>query len=190
MVDTKKNATSDEQLSAEDYERLLDQYHLSNQELSAGTIVRGRVVKKTPSHLLLDIGHKTEGAIAQEDFRHPQEFEEIKVGTEIEAVLERSRPQDGYFILSKKKADVLRALDQLEKAYHSNNWVTGTIKARSRNGYTVDVGLDAFLPESHADLRPLKRPGFAPGPDSQIQGHEVQPQGRGCGAVPQAAASG
>ncbi|MCR4408668.1 MAG: 30S ribosomal protein S1 [Candidatus Saccharicenans sp.] len=158
MTDTKKNPKNDDQLTPEDYERLLDQYHLSEQELSAGTIVRGRVVKKTPSHLLLDIGHKTEGAIPLEDFRTPQEFEEIKVGTEIEAILERSRPQDGYFILSKKKADALRALEHLEKAYHSNNWVTGTIKARTKNGYTVDVGLDAFLPESHADLRPLKDP--------------------------------
>lgn len=158
MIDTKKNPKNDDQLTPEDYERLLDQYHLSDQELSAGTIVRGRVVKKTPSHLLLDIGHKTEGAIPLEDFRTPQEFEEIKVGTEIEAILERSRPQDGYFILSKKKADALRALEHLEKAYHSNNWVTGTIKARTKNGYTVDVGLDAFLPESHADLRPLKDP--------------------------------
>lgn len=158
MIDTKKNPKSDDQLTPEDYERLLDQYHLSDQELSAGTIVRGRVVKKTPSHLLLDIGHKTEGAIPLEDFRNPQEFEEIKVGTEIEAILERSRPQDGYFVLSKKKADAMRALEHLEKAYHSNNWVTGTIKARTKNGYTVDVGLDAFLPESHADLRPLKDP--------------------------------
>ncbi|MDI6697552.1 MAG: 30S ribosomal protein S1 [Candidatus Saccharicenans sp.] len=158
MIDAKKNPKTDEQLTPEDYERLLDQYHLSDQELSAGTIVRGRVVKKTPSLLLLDIGHKTEGVIPLEDFRHPGEFEEIKIGTEIEAVLERSRPQDGYFLLSKKKADALRALEHLEKAYHSNNWVTGTIKARAKNGYTVDVGLDAFLPESHADLRPLKDP--------------------------------
>ena len=158
MIDSKKNPKNEEQLTPEDYERLLDQYHLSEQELSSGTLIRGRVVKKTPSHLLLDIGHKTEGAIPLEDFRNPQEFEEIKVGTEIEAILERSRPQDGYFLLSKRKADVLRALEQLERAYHSNNWVTGTVKARTRNGYTVDVGLDAFLPGAHADLRPLKDP--------------------------------
>ncbi|MBC7349948.1 MAG: 30S ribosomal protein S1 [Candidatus Aminicenantes bacterium] len=158
MIDSKKNPKNEEQLTPEDYERLLDQYHLSEQELSTGKLIRGRVVKKTPSHLLLDIGHKTEGAIPLEDFRNPQEFEEIKVGTEIEAILERSRPQDGYFLLSKRKADAFRALEHLERAYHSNNWVTGTVNARTRNGYTVDVGLDAFLPEAHADLRPLKDP--------------------------------
>ncbi len=158
MTDIKKNLPTEDQLSPEDYERLLEKYHLSDQELTAGSLVRGRVVKKTPTHLLLDIGHKTEGAIPLEDFRRPKEFEEIKVGSNIEAILEKSRPQDGYFLLSKRKADTQRALEQLEKAYHSNNWVTGTVVARVKNGYTVDVGLEAFLPEAHADLRPLKDP--------------------------------
>lgn len=158
MTDTKKNPQNDDLLTPEDYERLLDQYHLSDQELTAGTVIKGRVVKRTPSHLLLDIGHKTEGAIPLEDFRNPKEFEAIKVGSEVEAVLEKSRPQDGYFLLSKRKADILRALDHLEKAYHSNNWVTGTVVAKVKNGYTVDVGLEAFLPEAHADLRPIKDP--------------------------------
>lgn len=157
MIDT-KNPKNEEQLTPEDYERLLDQYHLSDQELRTGTLISGRVVKKTPTHLLLDIGHKTEGAIPLEDFRNPEEFASIKVGQEVETLLEKSRPEDGYFILSKRKADVLRALEYLEKAYHSNNWVTGTIKARVKNGYLVDVSLDAFLPEAHADLRPVKDP--------------------------------
>ncbi|MDI6844956.1 MAG: 30S ribosomal protein S1 [Candidatus Saccharicenans sp.] len=158
MIETKKNLKNDEQLTAEDYERLLNQYHVSSQELKAGSLIRGRVVKKTSTHVLLDIGHKTEGAISIEDFRHPEDFETVKVGDEIEAILEKSRPEDGYFILSKRKADILRALDHLEQVYNSDGWVTGTIKARVKNGFTVDVGLDAFLPEAHADLRPVKNP--------------------------------
>ncbi len=158
MIEIKKNTKPDDQMTAEDYERLLDQYHLSDQELSAGTVVKGRVVKKIPGFILLDIGHKTEGAIPLEDFRDPKEFEEIKIGDEIEAILEKSRAQDGYFLLSKRKADIERALDRLEAAYRSGNWVTGKVLARTRNGYTVDVGLPAFLPQAHADLKPLKDP--------------------------------
>ncbi len=158
MIETKKNTKPDDQMTAEDYERLLDQYHLSDQELSAGTVVKGRVVKKIPGFILLDIGHKTEGAIPIEDFRDPKEFEEIKIGDEIEAILEKSRPQDGYFLLSKRKADIERALDRLETAYHSGNWITGKVLSRTRNGYTVDVGLPAFLPQAHTDLKPLKDP--------------------------------
>jgi len=93
MTETKKNTKADDQMTDEDYERLLDQYHLSDQELSAGTVVKGRVVKKTPGYLLLDIGHKTEGAIPVEDFRDPKEFEDIKVGSEIEALLENQGPR-------------------------------------------------------------------------------------------------
>lgn len=52
MIETKKNTKPDDQMTAEDYERLLDQYHLSDQELSAGTVVRGRVVKKIPGFIL------------------------------------------------------------------------------------------------------------------------------------------
>jgi len=156
MIETKKNTKADDQMTDEDYERLLDQYHLSDQELSAGTVVKGRVVKKIPGFILLDIGHKTEGAIPLEDFRDPKEFEEIKIGDEIEAILEKSRPQDGYFLLSKRKADIERALDRLEAAYRSGNWVTGKVLSKTRNGYTVDVGLPAFLPQAHADLKPLK----------------------------------
>lgn len=158
MIDVKKNPNNEEQLTAEDYERLIDQYHISGQELTAGSLIRGRVVKKTSSHLLLDIGHKTEGAIPVEDFRNPEEFQEIKIGTEIEAILEKSRPQDGYYLLSKRKADIIRALDLLEKAYHSNSWVIGKVLARVKNGYKVDVGLEVFMPEAHADLRPIKDP--------------------------------
>ena len=158
MIETKKNTKPDDQMTAEDYERLLDQYHLSDQELSAGMVVKGRVVKKIPGFILLDIGHKTEGAIPLEDFRDPKEFEEIKIGDEIEAILEKSRPQDGYFLLSKRKADIERALDRLETAYHSGNWITGKVLSRTRNGYTVDVGLPAFLPQAHIDLKPLKDP--------------------------------
>ncbi|MBP7794470.1 MAG: 30S ribosomal protein S1 [Candidatus Saccharicenans sp.] len=158
MIETKKNTKPDDQMTAEDYERLLDQYHLSDQELSAGMVVKGRVVKKIPGFILLDIGHKTEGAIPLEDFRDPKEFEEIKIGDELEAILEKSRPQDGYFLLSKRKADIERALERLEAAYHSGNWVTGKVLAKTRNGYTVDVGLPAFLPQAHVDLKPLKDP--------------------------------
>ncbi|MGC8892227.1 MAG: 30S ribosomal protein S1 [Candidatus Saccharicenans sp.] len=158
MTDTKTNPQKEDQLSPEDYERLLDQYHLGDQEMTAGAIIKGRVVKKTPDYILLDIGFKTEGAVPASDFADPKEIEEIKIGSVIQAVVEKTRPQDGYFLLSKRKADILRALDHLEKAYHSNNWVTGKVISRVKNGYTVDVGLEAFLPEAHADLRPIKEP--------------------------------
>src|SRR5512136_882877 len=72
--------------------------------------------------------------------------------------MERNDAKEGYLVLSKKGADTLRALDQLDKAYATHGWVTGRVKERTRGGFTVSVGIDAFLPESHADVRMVREP--------------------------------
>ena len=155
MTDVIKLPEKDEKMSSEAYEDLLDHYQFSTTEITQGTVVKGRIMKLTPTHVLVDIGLKTEGVIPMEDFREP-EIAELKPGVEVEATLERTDQKDGYFILSKKRADAIRALDNLEKALEHNGWVTGIIKERSRGGYTVDVGIEAFLPESHADIKSIR----------------------------------
>jgi small subunit ribosomal protein S1 len=158
MTDVNKHPEKDEKMSSEAYEDLLDHYQFSTKEITQGTVVKGRIMKITPTHVLVDIGLKTEGVIPMEDFREP-EIAELKPGGEVEATLERTDPKDGYFILSKKRADEIRALNNLEKALERNGWVTGIIKERSKGGYTVDVGIEAFLPESHADIKTIRDPG-------------------------------
>jgi small subunit ribosomal protein S1 len=158
MTDVIKHPEKDEKMSSEAYEDLLDHYQFSTKEITQGTVVKGRIMKMTPTHVLVDIGLKTEGVIPLEDFREP-EIAELKPGVEVEATLERTDRKDGYFILSKKRADAIRALNNLEKALERNGWVTGIIKERSKGGYTVDVGIEAFLPESHADIKTIRDPG-------------------------------
>jgi small subunit ribosomal protein S1 len=157
MAELKKHAEKDEKLSSEDYEQLLDKYQFSAKEVSAGKVVRGRVIKVTPQSVLLDIGFKSEGVIPIEEFDEA-EAKKLKPGDEVEATMERTDAKEGYLVLSKKNADTIRAVDQLEKAYNTQGWVTGRIKDRNRSGYTVDVGVDAFLPDSHADVRSVREP--------------------------------
>jgi small subunit ribosomal protein S1 len=157
MTDVIKHPEKDEKMSSEAYEDLLDHYQFSTKEITQGTVVKGRIMKMTPTHVLVDIGLKTEGVIPLEDFRDP-EIAELKPGVEVEATLERTDRKDGYFILSKIRADAIRALNNLEKALEHNGWVTGIIKERSKGGYTVDVGIEAFLPESHADVKAIRDP--------------------------------
>ena len=66
MTDEQK--TNNDKITSEDYENLLDKYGFSSQEISPGKLVSGRVVKITPTHVLVDIGLKSEGAIPLEDF--------------------------------------------------------------------------------------------------------------------------
>ena len=157
MPELKKPADKDDKLSSEDYEQLLDKYQFSAKEVSAGKIVRGRVIKVTAQSVLVDIGFKSEGVIPVEEFEE-DEVKKLKPGDEIEATLEGNDAKEGYLVLSKKGADTIRAVDQLEKAYSSHGWVTGRIKDRTRGGFMVNVGIDAFLPESHADVRMVREP--------------------------------
>ncbi|NIM91005.1 MAG: 30S ribosomal protein S1 [Candidatus Aminicenantes bacterium] len=157
MSDLSKNPDKEEKISAEDYQNLVEKYQFSAQEIAPGKIAKGKVIKISPTHVLVDIGFKSEGIIPSEDFEDKKEIEKIQVGDNIEAVLERT-DREGYLILSKRKADVIKALDSLEKAYNRDGWISGTITERIKNGYTVDVGLKTFLPDSHADIRTVKEP--------------------------------
>lgn len=156
MTEPSKQPDRDEKMSSEDYEHLLDTYQFSQKEISTGRILKGRVIKTTPTHVLVDVGFKTEGAIPVEDFPDPQALASLRPGQDIEAVLERTDLKDGYLVLSKRRADTLRALETLDRAHSHHLPVTGTITGRTKGGFSVDVGLEAFLPESHADLRPVK----------------------------------
>ena len=131
----------DDKAGADDYGQLLDQYQFSAKESAPGTVVKGRVIKVTPTHVLVDIGMKSEGVIAIEEFTESAEPSRPKPGDEIEAVLERADRKEGTFILSKKAADAIRALDLLEKAFAHHQVVSGRITERTRNGFTVHVAV-------------------------------------------------
>jgi len=155
---TKQPDRDDAKMSSEDYEHLLDSYEYSTKEISMGKVLKGRVIKRTPTHVLVDIGFKAEGVIPNEEFTDPEALEALEPGSEIETMLETTEIKDGYVVLSKKRADGVRAIEDLDKAFASGETVTGRIVERTRGGFNVDVGLQAFLPESHADIRQVRDP--------------------------------
>jgi small subunit ribosomal protein S1 len=157
MAELKKQADREEKISSEDYEHLLDKYQFSAKEITPGKIIRGKVIKATPTGVLVDIGFKSEGVIPVEEFAE-EEVKKLRPGDEIETILEKTDIKEGYLILSKRRADMLRALDHLEKAFNTQGFVAGKVVGRIKNGYTVNVGIDAFLPDSHADVKIIKEP--------------------------------
>jgi len=84
----------EENLSSKDYENLLDQYQFNAKEIAPGKIIKGKIIKVTSTHALIDIGSKSEGIIPMEDFTNILDKSEIHPGDNIEAILERrvSRP--------------------------------------------------------------------------------------------------
>ncbi len=148
----------EEKLSSQEYEDLLDKYQISSSELTPGKLVKGKVIKVTSAYVLVDVGFKSEGMIPLEDFDDPLDIKNFNPGDEVEAMLERSNAKEGYLLLSRKKAIAVKALNNLEKAYQNNNWIIGKVIEKIKNGYIVNVGIDTFLPESHADIKIVKDP--------------------------------
>ncbi|MBP7706372.1 MAG: 30S ribosomal protein S1 [Candidatus Aminicenantes bacterium] len=156
MTEPNKQPERDNPMSSEDYEQLLDRYEYSTKDISMGKVLKGRVIKRTPTHVLVDVGFKTEGMIANEEFTDPEALEALEPGAEIDTMLEKTDLKDGYLVLSKKRADGLRAIEDLDRAFAHGLTVTGRVVERTKGGFNVDVGLPAFLPESHVDIRPVK----------------------------------
>ena len=158
MTEPTKQPDRDDRMSSEDYEHLLDRYEYSTKEITMGKVLKGRVIKVTPTHVLVDVGFKAEGLIPSEDFTDPAALEALRPGDEIDTMLETTDVKDGYLVLSKRRADAVRAIEDLDRAFESGQTVSGAIVERTRGGFNVDVGVMAFLPESHVDIRPVRDP--------------------------------
>ncbi|MEE8605488.1 MAG: 30S ribosomal protein S1 [Candidatus Aminicenantaceae bacterium] len=156
MSELIKNPKKETDITNEDYADLLEKYQFNTKELSPGKLLKGKVIKITSSHVLIDVGFKSEGIIPIEDFLDHQDPKTLRQGDEVEAVLEKGNLREGYLILSKKKAIAIKALNNLEKAYQHNNWIVGKITTKIKNGFNVNVGIMAFLPDSHADMKMVK----------------------------------
>jgi len=141
----------DEQYSPEQYEQMLALYEGTLQSIIEGEIVKSRVLRVTDTHVILDVGFKSEGAVARDEFKDPGS---LAAGDEIEVFLEKLEDQDGAVVLSKKKADFMRVWEKIRHAYENDQPVTGSLVKKIKGGVVVDLmGVDAFLPGSQIALR-------------------------------------
>ncbi len=120
-----------------------------------GTIVKGRVVRLTDDQVIIDIGHKSEGEVPITEFMGPEGIK-VKVGEDVEVYLDTFEDNDGELVLSRERAEMLRAWDRISDAYEKDETVEGVIMARVKGGLSVDIGVKAFLPGSQVDLRPVR----------------------------------
>lgn len=125
-------------------------------DLEEGQIVKGEIVGINGETVLVSVGFKSEGQIPAEEFRDAQGNLIVKEGDQVEVYVARKNENDGTIILSFEKAKRMQLFDQLEKVLEDNGVITGIITRRIKGGYTVDLGgVEAFLPGSHVDLRPV-----------------------------------
>src|SRR5690606_9549911 len=120
------------------------------------SVVTGRVIGIGDDWVTIDISYKAEGIVPVDEFRNAEGELEIKVGDDVDVYLGHMDSEEGVIHLSKERADLMKAWEEISKAVERDEVVTGTIGARVKGGLSVDIGVKAFLPGSQVDLRPVK----------------------------------
>ena len=137
------------QETLEDFRELYEQT-LNN--LEEGNIVQGKIVKITSNEVLVDIHYKSEGIIPIEEF---PDFKDYSIGDEVEAFLEAIEDEDGLTLLSKLKVDKTRKWERTIQKCSEGAIIDGKIFKKVKGGFMVDIGVEAFLPASQLDIKPV-----------------------------------
>ena len=144
-------------LNAEDRsekKELEEIYNGSLNNLADNDVIIGKVVRLTDKEAIVDINFKSEGVISLNEFRYNQG---LKVGDEVEVMVDRREDKTGQLQLSHRKARTLKAWDRVNELHETGEIVNGFVKSRTKGGMIVDVhGIEAFLPGSQIDVKPIK----------------------------------
>ena len=139
----------------EEGEGFKELYEQSLQSVQMGGVLSGKVVQINTDSVMVDVGWKTEGYIPARELRDDQGNISVRVGDEIEVLVDR-RDQDGNLILSRDKAAKIKIWDDVKLACEKNTPISGTVVERVKGGLSVDIGIPAFLPGSQVDIRPVR----------------------------------
>lgn len=148
---TGQKQDEDEENFAELFEASIKQ-----QEIREGEVVDGTVVAVGPEYVTVDIGYKCEGLVPIQEFKDAQGVANVNVGDVVSVYLDRMEMENGFMLLSKDKAEIIRAWDEISQACEKDQLVEGTVIAKVKGGLSVDIGVKAFLPGSQIDTKPVK----------------------------------
>ena len=126
----------------------------SLQAFSEGSIVKGRVIVKRSKEVIIDIGYKSEGVVAANEFRYNAD---LKIGDLVDVYVECREDKTGQLVVSHKTARMHSAWLRVNDVLRTGEIITGYVKCRTKGGLIVDVfGIEAFLPGSQIDVKPIR----------------------------------
>ncbi len=140
-----------------EFQTLLEK-DFKDRKLKENEIIKATVTEITKNFVVVDCKAKMEGMIPVEEFKNDQEFEKLKIGSQLDVYLERIESFKGEIIISRDKARKMKAWKKLEKIFETGEEVTAYITGKVKGGYiAVCEGLPTFMPSSQIDVRPLKK---------------------------------
>jgi small subunit ribosomal protein S1 len=144
----------EEEYTDQEYESMVKLYEETLSDFVSGEVVTGKVLAVNDKEVSVDIGFKSEGSIPIEEFNDPSD---IVIGDNIEVFIDDVEDAEGLLVLSKKKADFMRIWAQINESYEKGVVIQGRCVRRIKGGIVVDLdGVDAFLPGSQIDVRPIR----------------------------------
>ena len=144
------------QAPGDSMESVMDMYEESFKRFAEGEVVTGRIISIDKDQVLIDIGYKSEGQVRVQEFLDENGNITAKVGDAIEVMVEWWDDEDERVLLSKDKAANIKIWESIKTSYDEEGTIKGTITNRVKGGFSVDIGVPAFLPGSQADLRPIR----------------------------------
>jgi small subunit ribosomal protein S1 len=123
----------------------------SDKRFAAGEIVKGVIIEVRPKEVLVDVGYKSEGSVPGNEF---EDIKTVKVGDEIDVLIEKLEDKDGMVVLSKEKAEFKKNWDKILTICNEGGTIAGKVKAVVKGGLLVNIGVEAFLPASQIDIIP------------------------------------
>jgi small subunit ribosomal protein S1 len=153
-----EQTTTPETSAGQDFGALLENYEKESAAATQeGEIVRGIVVDVSEQNVLIDIGYKSEGVVAREEFLDRSGNLTVKRGDEVDVLIKSLENQDGYAVLSRADAMRVQSWERLRRAHQSHETILGRVVDRIKGGLKVDLGgVSAFLPGSQVDVRPVR----------------------------------
>ncbi len=121
-----------------------------------GEVYNGKITNVGGDYTMVDIGYKQEGLVSTREFMNYDGTLKVKEGDDIEVYLEKLESSLGNLVLSRDKAEILKAWDKISEACESGKPLEGTVVTKVKGGLSVDIGVKAFLPGSQIDLRPTR----------------------------------
>ena len=124
-----------------------------SRDIAKNEIIKGKVVSITSSDVVLDIDFKSDGLVSKSEFR---DLPDLKVGDEVDVYVVAKENQRGQLVLSRRKAKLMRAWKNIEKAHDENEVIEGKIVSKTKGGLIVNIsGMETFLPGSQIDVKPI-----------------------------------
>lgn len=137
-------------------EKLMKLYKESVKEIQVGEVVPGKVICISKDYVMVDIGFKSEGAVPVSEFTNSSGELSVKEGDTVEVLFEGINQTHGSISISRKKAIEIKTWEKIERVHTHNEIIHGEIVKRIKGGFTVDIGVPAFLPGSQVDIKPIR----------------------------------